>query len=91
MEEINIWEIGKNVSVKPNEKILSEMNRKIHEKYGSKEKLFEELQIKTFSSKTLKDFLKPSYYKKDYYAPLDVLLFICKGVGIDRDSLQKNI
>lgn len=91
MEEINIWEIGTNVYVRPKDDFIAIVNTKIHQRYGSKEKLYSDLTHSSYSCKAFKNILKFSYYKKGYHAPLNIFLDICEKLGIDRCHLQQNI
>jgi len=46
MDKINIWQIGNNVYIKPNESFLKKVNQDIKIKFKSKKKLYESMNLK---------------------------------------------
>ena len=79
-DKINLWEIGTKINVKVSDDFLCLINKKIRVKYGTKERIYNEL-IKYYNLpfSTFKDKLKKSY---KYFVDLEVMLNLCKILNL---------
>lgn len=89
MEQINIWQLNK-VYIKPKYIFLKKINLSITNIFKNKLKFYNELDMDT-PFLTFKNLLKYSYYKKEYYASLEVFIKICEKLKIPKEELQDNI
>lgn len=90
MEKIDIWDLN-NVHIKINEYFLKDINNLIHKKFRSKQKFYDNLNKKSVPYNTFKNLVKYSYYKKGFYAPLELFIDICQELDIAKERLQENV
>ena len=92
MSDIDIWDLGEKIYIKPNISFLKKINFLIRTGFNSKEKLYKKIKedVKVPLS-TFKNFMKYSYYNRNYYGSLKVFIICCSKLGISKFELQENI
>lgn len=90
MDSFDIWRLNK-VHIKTKEIFLRFINYQIRKKFGSKLKFYFKLEYSKTPYQTFKNYLKYSYYKNGYFAPLELFIIICNKLNISKKFLQTNI
>lgn len=88
--EFHIWDLER-VNIKLRLEFLKEISKRIFEKYKTLNCAYEKIFLnRLVPFATFKNTLKESN-QRYFFVPLDILLKICEGVGLNREELEKNI
>ena len=88
-KKINIWDLGNKINIKVNISFIDLINEKIKEKYKTKRNIHKKLiKYYNLSFCVFKDRTKRGY---KHFVDLEILLGLCKLLGISLNKLQDNI
>ena len=89
IEKINIWDLGDRINVKINQEFIDYINNQIKHKFQTKRNIHKELiKYHEISFSVFKNRMKRDY---TYFIDLEIIVNLCKILGIDLQTMQENI